>query len=157
MQERHKASHRLLTLGAAFAALLAVWAIPGVPISAQGPPGTPQSPSRFGAIFVQCPGDTNGDSIPDAFNKDTNGDGVLDARWADENGDGVLDAPVRCMHLAAGDGIRRRWPTASRIYIFGFSDVTGTLPAAGRWTAGALAANFPAPTIRLKRRRRTST
>ena len=96
-------------------------------------PVAAQSPQRWGAIFVQCPGDTNGDSIPD--------------QPVDVDGDGIPDR-VHCMHLAAGDG-QITMADGKKLYTFGFSDVTGTLPSE-IMNAGALAANFPAPTIRLK-------
>ena len=78
------------------------------------------------AVFVQCPGDTNGDAIPD-----TPG-----------------DPNVVCKHLAAGDGFVTM-ADGRVLYTFGFSDVTGVAPAQAVNT-GILAANFPAPTIELK-------
>jgi len=75
------------------------------------------------AIYVQCPGDTNQDAVPD-----TN-----------------IDPNVKCLHFTAGDG----WSTMADghlQYIFGFNDVTGT-PASQVMAAGALAANIAAPTI----------
>jgi FtsP/CotA-like multicopper oxidase with cupredoxin domain len=85
-----------------------------------------QAQAQSGAVYTQCPGDTNGDSIPDAS--------------ANPN--------VKCMHLAAGDGFITM-ADGRRLYIFGFSDMTGRIPAQVM-DAGALAANFPAPTIRLR-------
>lgn len=114
--------HRLLAIGTAVFALLAL----GTPISAQ-------DPHRWGAIFVQCPGDTNGDSIPD---------GPVDV-----DGDGIPDL-VRCMHLTAGDGMVTMADGHPQ-YTFGFSNVTGVLPQ-NVMTAGSLGANFPAPTIRVR-------
>src|SRR5512135_2171946 len=55
---------------------------------------------------------------------------------------------VVCRHLAAGDGFIRM-ADGKVIYNFGFSDVTG-VPAADVMTTGALAANFPGPTITVK-------
>ena len=58
-------------------------------------------------VFVQCPGDLNGD--------------------------GVIDTPdplhpnAVCMHLTAGDGFVTM-ADGKLQYIFGFSDVTGTAP-----------------------------
>lgn len=75
------------------------------------------------AIFTQCPGDTNQDAIPD----------------------GAPDPRLKCVHLTAGDGVVTmgdRYPQ----YIFGFANVTGT-PAGQVMSAGALAANFSAPTL----------
>ncbi|MBI5889607.1 MAG: multicopper oxidase domain-containing protein [Nitrosomonadales bacterium] len=78
------------------------------------------------AVFVQCPGDTNGDAVPDAPG----------------------DPNVVCKHLTAGDGFAAM-ADGRVLYTFGFSDVTGVLPdqAIG---AGILAANYPAPIIELQ-------
>jgi FtsP/CotA-like multicopper oxidase with cupredoxin domain len=82
-----------------------------------------------GAIYTQCPGDTNGDGIPDVV---------------------VPGHPdVKCMHLAGGDGFVTMADRPEPMYIFGFSDVTGLQPSQ-IINAGLAAANFPAPTIRLK-------
>ncbi|MDQ1314679.1 MAG: hypothetical protein QG662_788 [Pseudomonadota bacterium] len=80
------------------------------------------------AVFVQCPGDNNGDAVIDSNNP----------RYRD----------TRCMHLSGGDGFVTMADGYLQ-YIFGFSDLTGTPPAAAM-DAGILAANFPAPTIALK-------
>ncbi|MDO9219862.1 MAG: multicopper oxidase domain-containing protein [Thiobacillus sp.] len=77
------------------------------------------------AVYVQCPGDTNGDAI-----SETPTPGVV------------------CKHLAAGDGFSRM-ADDKPLYGFGFSDITGVLPAQAIST-GLLAANFSAPTIELK-------
>src|SRR5512145_1538854 len=77
------------------------------------------------AVFVQCPGDTNGDAIPD-----------------------TATPGVVCKHLAAGDGFATM-ADGRVLYTFGFSDVTGVLPSQAI-NAGILAANFPAPTIELQ-------
>ncbi len=87
-------------------------------------PANAQNPS--GALYVQCPGDTNGDSVPD----------------------GPVDPNVKCMHLAAGDGFITM-ADGKPFYIFSFSDMTG-VPLGQVMDFGALRANFPAPTIRLK-------
>lgn len=79
------------------------------------------------AVFVQCPGDTNGDAIPDAPGS---------------------NPAVACKHLAAGDGFVTM-ADGRVLYMFGFSDVTG-VPPAQAIDQGILAANFPAPTIALK-------
>ncbi|HEY7511726.1 MAG TPA: multicopper oxidase domain-containing protein [Vicinamibacteria bacterium] len=94
--------------------------------------------AQNGAVYVQCPGDSNGDSIPDVPTLDTNGDGVPDA----------MDPHVKCMHLSAGDGFVTM-ADGRPLYIFGFSDITGTLTEQAL-DAGALSANFPAPTVRLR-------
>lgn len=77
------------------------------------------------AVFVQCPNDRNGDAIPDRNTPN-----------------------VKCMHLSAGDGFISM-ADGRRMYMFGFADLTGTLPR-DVTTKGMLAANFPAPTIELK-------
>jgi FtsP/CotA-like multicopper oxidase with cupredoxin domain len=109
------AEARALLLGTALAL---AWATP--------------APAQEGAIFVQCPGDTNGDAIPDGPVSDANGDGVPD---------------VKCMHLTGGDGFVTM-ADGRRLYMFGFADLTG-VPSAQVMNAGALAANFPAPTIKV--------
>jgi FtsP/CotA-like multicopper oxidase with cupredoxin domain len=77
------------------------------------------------AVYVQCPGDTNGDGVPE-----TPTPGVV------------------CMHLGAGDGFSTM-ADGKVLYGFGFSDLTGQLPA-DAISKGLLAANFSAPTIELK-------
>jgi FtsP/CotA-like multicopper oxidase with cupredoxin domain len=77
------------------------------------------------AVYVQCPGDGNGDAIPDSPNP-----------------------AVACKHLSAGDGFSTM-ADGKVLYGFGFSDLTGVLPAAAINT-GLLGANFSAPTIDLK-------
>jgi len=103
--------------------VVAVWA-GSAGVRAQNPTG---------AVYVQCPGDTNGDAIPEGTVPDANGDGVPD---------------VKCMHLTGGDGFVTMADGRPQ-YMFGFSDVTGVLPGQVM-NAGALAANFPAPTITLQ-------
>ncbi len=75
--------------------------------------------------FVQCPGDLDGDAVPDTPNP-----------------------LVKCMHLSAGDGYIRM-ADGKVLYNFGFSDLTGR-PLADAIGAGIHAANFPAPTIELR-------
>jgi FtsP/CotA-like multicopper oxidase with cupredoxin domain len=77
------------------------------------------------AVYVQCPGDTNGDAL-----SETPTPGVV------------------CKHLGAGDGFSTM-ADGKPLYGFGFSDLTGVLPAQAIST-GLLAANFAAPTIELK-------
>ncbi len=79
------------------------------------------------AVFVQCPGDNNGDAVPDAP--------------YDPN-------QLKCMHLGAGDGFVKMADGRLQ-YMFGFSDLTGVTEAQAM-DAGNLAAAFPAPTITLK-------
>ncbi|HEY0721271.1 MAG TPA: multicopper oxidase domain-containing protein [Gammaproteobacteria bacterium] len=83
--------------------------------------------SAGAAVYVQCPGDTNGDAIPD---------GAYDPN------------KLKCMHLTGGDGFVTM-ADGTQQYIFGFNDVTG-VPEANVMNTGMLAANFPAPTIVLK-------
>ena len=82
---------------------------------------TPQKTS----VFVQCPGDVNGVAIP-----------------------GAAYPNVTCLHLSAGDGFISM-ADGKRLYTFGYSNLTGTLPSEAI-NKGILAANFPAPTIELK-------
>lgn len=79
------------------------------------------------AVFVQCPGDTDGD-----------------AQWT---GSEVKPANAVCMHLTAGDGFITM-ADGRNLYAFGFADVTGMAP--GAVMLNTLAANFAAPTIELK-------
>ena len=71
----------------------------GTPLAAQ---------SQNGAIYTQCPGDTNNDGIPD--------------------GPAPGHPNVKCMHLAGGDGFVTM-ADGKPLYTFGFSDVTGLLPS----------------------------
>jgi len=74
-------------------------------------------------------------------------------RWdcpLDTNGDGIMDnvAPVpgvKCMHLAAGDGLVTMGD-GTQMYIFGFADVTNQ-PLDNLVASATLGANFSAPTI----------
>jgi FtsP/CotA-like multicopper oxidase with cupredoxin domain len=80
-------------------------------------------------VNVQCPGDNDGD-----------------ARW---NTVGETQPPnTECLHMAAGDGFVTM-ADGHLQYIFSFSDVTG-VPEANVMSTGMLAANFSAPTIKLK-------
>lgn len=85
-------------------------------------------------VYVQCPGDTDGDAIPEVAAPG-------------------YDPAVKCMHLSAGDGYSVM-ADGKQLYTFGFSDLTGTLPGTGtvdaRLDKGILAATQPAPTIELK-------
>jgi FtsP/CotA-like multicopper oxidase with cupredoxin domain len=78
------------------------------------------------AVFVQCPGDTNGDAIPDSPG----------------------DPNVVCRHLTAGDGFATM-ADGKVLYTFGFHDVTG-VPPAQVFAQGEMAAEFSAPTIELR-------
>jgi FtsP/CotA-like multicopper oxidase with cupredoxin domain len=91
-------------------------------------------------IWFQCPGDVVGDH---------NGDGML---RADASGRAEIRNPASpnqvCMHLAAGDGFSVMADGETQ-YILGFANVTG-IPDLQVMAAGALAAEWPAPTIELK-------
>lgn len=82
-------------------------------------------------VYVQCPGDTNGDAVPD----------------------GVPNPNLKCMHLSGGDGYSVM-ADGKQLYTFGFSNLTGTGPGNSgiddRLDKGILAAQQPAPTIDLK-------
>lgn len=83
-------------------------------------------------IVVQCPGDLDGDAIPDPVD----GDGLPNP---------AFDPNVRCFHLGAGDGFARM-ADGKVLYTFGFSDLTGVSPEMAMM-AGMLASETPAPTI----------
>ena len=76
-------------------------------------------------VFVQCPGDTDGDAIIDTPNPD--------------------HPHAKCMHLSGGDGFITM-ADGREMYIFGFADVTGLTPNEAM-VSGFLGANFPAPSI----------
>lgn len=82
-------------------------------------------------VYVQCPGDTNGDAVPD----------------------GAPNPNLKCMHLSGGDGFSVM-ADGKQLYTFGFSNLTGTGPGNSgiddRLDKGILAAQQPAPTIDLK-------
>jgi FtsP/CotA-like multicopper oxidase with cupredoxin domain len=76
-----------------------------------------------GAVFVQCPGDINGDGISD-------------------------DPKIVCKHIAAGDGFIKM-ADGRDMYMFGFTDVTGT-PSNQVMETAMLGMEFAAPTITVK-------
>ena len=86
------------------------------------------SGSAGAAVFVQCPGDTDGD-----------------AQWASAGE--AQPANTSCKHLTAGDGFITM-ADGRNLYTFGFADVTGKPPET--IMLDSLAANFSAPTIELK-------
>jgi len=96
--------------------------LPALVAAAFGLPGA----ARAG-VFVQCPGDTNGD-----------------ARWT---GTERQPANTVCKHLTAGDGFVTM-ADGRQMYVFGFDDVTGTLP--NNIVLNLARANFVAPLIELK-------
>ena len=108
-------------------------------------------PSGAG-VNVQCPGDLNGDGIPDpVFLEGTLPDpNPDDYALGDPNPD--FDPNVRCMHLGAGDGFVTM-ADGKLQYIFSYSNLTGILDNSltvgldERMDAGMLAATFPAPKI----------
>ncbi len=112
--------------GLGLAAMLALAA----PALAQGPNG---------AVYTQCPGDNNGDSIPDVNTIDTDGDGHPDAK-------------AKCMHLTGGDGFVTM-ADGRKLYMFGFSDITGK-PASQAMDVGALVGELPGPDHQAPRGRR---
>jgi FtsP/CotA-like multicopper oxidase with cupredoxin domain len=78
------------------------------------------------AVFVQCPGDDDGD-----------------AQW--ESPGETRPANTECMHLSAGDGFANMGDGRLQ-YMFGFGDLTGTLPE-NAVDQGILHAQIAAPTI----------
>jgi len=101
-------------------------------------------------VLVQCPGDLNGDAIPDEFLLKGNGEPNLNQPNPD------YDPNVQCMHLSGGDGFATM--ADGRVqYIFSFADMTGIKDGdvANKdgdisddvMAAGALAAAWPAPAI----------
>ena len=84
------------------------------------------------AVKIQCPGDLDGDAIPDPVD----GDGIPNPEY---------DPNVVCMHLSAGDGFARM-ADGKVLYTFGFADMTG-VPEGMAMMAGMLASETPAPTI----------
>jgi len=84
-------------------------------------------------VYVQCPGDSQGDAVIDAAIDD----GLTYSYPGNE----------RCMHLTGGDGFIRMANEGNRdLYIFSFADVTG-IDTNQVMTTGMLAAEFSAPTI----------
>jgi Putative multicopper oxidases len=96
-----------------------------LPLAAAAAFGAASVPAHA-AVFVQCPGDTNGDAVPD----------------------GPGDPNVVCKHLTAGDGFATMGDGQVK-YIFSYHDITG-IPPDQVFDKGRLAANLPAPTIELK-------
>ncbi|MDD5364929.1 MAG: multicopper oxidase domain-containing protein [Gallionellaceae bacterium] len=82
------------------------------------------SASAGAAVFVQCPGDTNGDGVPESPQPNT-----------------------YCKHLTAGDGFVTM-ADGRQMYIFSFTDVTGTPP--DQVALDLARANFNAPPLDLK-------
>jgi FtsP/CotA-like multicopper oxidase with cupredoxin domain len=103
----------------------------------------PAVPGAGAVVRIQCPGDLNSDAVPDPFILDANGKPT-----ATPNPE--YDPNVVCKHIAAGDGFINMGDNNRRLqYMFGFSDVTG-VNVEEVMMDGMLAANFPAPTIKVK-------
>jgi FtsP/CotA-like multicopper oxidase with cupredoxin domain len=93
------------------------------------------------AIFVQCPGDIDGDAIRDPYDAMTNPYGV----------GSPFGRQIKCMHLSSGDGFSVM-SDGKRQYTLGFADVTGvpemrTGDTEGVIEASKLKMTWPAPTI----------
>jgi FtsP/CotA-like multicopper oxidase with cupredoxin domain len=91
-------------------------------------------------VFVQCPGDLDGDAIPDPPASN-------------------LNPEVKCTHLSSGDGFAMT-ADGEPTYIFSFADLTGQVSAptgpdfdpfaqGAALRRGMLAAEWPAPTVEL--------
>ena len=87
------------------------------------------------AVNVQCPGDQDGDAAWDS---------PQDKVPGSNNGP---SANTKCMHLIAGDSFSVM-SDGNPMYMFGFGDQTGTLPA-DVIGDGILDAEWPGPTIEL--------
>jgi len=81
--------------------------------------------STQAAVLVQCPGDDNGDS-----------------QWT---GGEIQPADTKCIHLSSSDGFANMGDGYLQ-YVFGYGDITGTLPEDAIDT-GLYNANTSAPTI----------
>ncbi|MBL3589203.1 MAG: multicopper oxidase domain-containing protein [gamma proteobacterium endosymbiont of Lamellibrachia anaximandri] len=81
------------------------------------------------AVFVQCPGDDNGNAV-----------------WDEEEVQPA--ANTKCMHLIAGDSFAVM-SDDNPLYIFGYGDQTGTL-ASEVIKEGILDAEWPGPTVELE-------
>jgi FtsP/CotA-like multicopper oxidase with cupredoxin domain len=128
------------------------------------------------AVIIQCPGDVNGDAVPDEYIVNEYGEFL---NWRGEvipnqnnvnqrvrndlpqgayidtpyegGGYGLYDPNTVCMHLGAGDGFVNM-ADGHLQYIFSFSNLTGITDRPDtswdeRMDSGMLAATFPAPTI----------
>ncbi len=87
---------------------------------------TDETPDSSAGVNPQCPGDTDGDGVP-------------------EPGAPGYDPNVTCMHLTAGDGFSMM-ADGRMLYMFGFGDMTG-VPRDEVIQAGTLRQQFPAPII----------
>ncbi|MFB3903557.1 MAG: multicopper oxidase domain-containing protein [Acidobacteriota bacterium] len=94
-----------------------------------------------GQVRVQCPGDLNGDGIPDPT-----------VPGKHQRND-LFDPNVACKHITGGDGFVQM-ADGKLQYVFGFHDVTGIGDTDGDgnitnevFAAASLGATFPAPTL----------
>jgi len=104
------------------ALLLAVLLASGVAVADV----TDAPPDSVAGVNPQCPGDTDGDAVP-------------------EPGAPGYSPNVDCMHLTAGDGFTMMADGRLQ-YMFGFGEVTGT-PRDEVIQAGTLSQQWPAPLI----------
>ena len=72
-------------------------------------------------VQVQCPGDLNGDGVPDPFEYKNNGMPDINKPNSD------FKPLVSCKHLTAGDGFVTMGDGRVQ-YMFGFADATGWDP-----------------------------
>lgn len=91
------------------------------------------------ALFIQCPGDLNGDAIPDPFLLNKNG-----KPSTTPNPD--YDPNVVCKHITGGDGFARL-ADGNDVYTFSFGDYTGQTPLTSVVANQSLKALLPAPRI----------
>jgi len=114
-----------------------------------GLPARAQSP--YGDILIQCPGDANGDAVPD---ETCPADSVRGAcvGLAVGAANPEFDEDVICHHASGGDGFSKMGD-GTPIYQFGFGDVTD-VKQAGVMDAGRLGATSPSPTIALEQGKR---
>jgi FtsP/CotA-like multicopper oxidase with cupredoxin domain len=102
-------------------------------------------------VNVQCPGDINGDAVPDPCLygiQGGNGPNAGECKSGPGNTPGEnpeYNPDVECLHLTGGDGFITMADGRPQ-YIFSFADVTG-VPEADVMTHGMLAAAFPAPAM----------
>ncbi len=83
--------------------------------------------TAYAEVNVQCPGDNNGDAVPEIATTGQNG------------------GPVKCMHLVAGDGFAEM-SDGHPMYTFGFANKTGIDPnivisegiLAARWSGSKI-------------------
>ena len=90
-------------------------------------------------VFLQCPGDLNGDAVPDPKLLDING-----IPTAQDNPD--YDPNVVCKHITGGDGFTVM-ADGRDMYMFSFGDYTGQTPLELVVPNNALKALLPAPLI----------